>query len=49
MSLNTPKEVTLLAVQAGVDKSRLSVGNLLVLGLLAGAFIALGFLLDLHV
>ncbi|KTT02050.1 formate/nitrite transporter [Pseudomonas oryzihabitans] len=49
MSLNTPKEIALLAVQAGVAKSRLSIGNLLVLGFLAGAFIALGFLLDIHV
>lgn len=49
MSLNTPKEIALLAVQAGVTKSRLSVANLLVLGFLAGAFISLGFLLDIHV
>jgi len=49
MSLHSPKEIASLAVTAGINKSRLSVTNLLVLGFLAGAFIAIGFLLDLHV
>ncbi|EIC84076.1 formate/nitrite transporter family protein [Serratia sp. M24T3] len=49
MSLYSPKEIASLAVAAGVSKSRASVANLLILGFLAGAFIAIGFLLDLHV
>ncbi|MBS0970354.1 formate/nitrite transporter [Chimaeribacter arupi] len=49
MSLHTPKEIAAIAVQAGVVKSRASIMNLLILGFMAGAFIATGFLLDLHV
>jgi formate/nitrite transporter len=49
MSLYSPKEIASLAVAAGVSKSHASVSNLLLLGFLAGAFIATGFLLDLHV
>lgn len=49
MSLHTPKEIAQLAIQAGVVKSRASVSTLLILGFMAGAFIATGFLLDLHV
>lgn len=49
MSLHSPKEIAALAIQAGVNKSRASLANLLILGFLAGAFIATGFLLDIHV
>ena len=49
MSLHTPKEIAQLAIQAGVAKSRAPVSILLILGFMAGAFIATGFLLDLHV
>ncbi len=49
MSLHSPKEIAALAVQAGVNKSRAPLANLLILGFLAGAFIATGFLLDIHV
>jgi formate transporter len=49
MSLYSPKEIASIAVTAGVNKSHSSVLNLLILGFLAGAFIATGFLLDLHV
>ena len=49
MSLYSPKEIASIAVTAGVNKSHASVLNLLILGFLAGAFIATGFLLDLHV
>lgn len=49
MSFSTPKEIATLAVQAGVNKSHQSLQNLLILGFLGGAFIAIGFLLDLHV
>ena len=49
MSLHTPKEIAQLAIQAGVVKSRASFSTLMLLGFMAGAFIATGFLLDLHV
>lgn len=45
----TPPEIASAAVDAGVAKSRMSIGKLLVLGFLAGAFIALGGLVDLRV
>jgi formate/nitrite transporter len=49
MSLHSPKEIAAIAIQSGVTKSRLPVSTLLILGFMAGAFIAVGFLLDLHV
>lgn len=49
MSFSTPKEIAVLAVQAGITKSQSSLQNLMILGFLGGAFIAIGFLLDLHV
>ncbi|CCG87922.1 formate/nitrite transporter family protein [Erwinia piriflorinigrans] len=49
MSLHTPKEISAVAVQAGVIKSRTPVSSLLILGFLAGAFISFGFLLYLRV
>ncbi|WP_437609964.1 formate/nitrite transporter family protein [Erwinia sp. V71] len=49
MSLHTPKEIAAIAIQAGVNKSHASVSTLIILGFLAGAFIAMGFLLDIHV
>ncbi|MEI2263609.1 formate/nitrite transporter family protein [Erwinia sp. CGal63] len=49
MSLYSPKEIAAVAIQAGIAKSRSSVPTLLILGFIAGAFIATGFLLDLHV
>ena len=49
MSLHSPKEVAAIAVEAGATKNRYSIPALLVLGFLAGAFIALGFMLYLHV
>ncbi|MCL6522527.1 MAG: formate/nitrite transporter family protein [Firmicutes bacterium] len=44
-----PAEIARAAVEAGAAKARLSTGQLLVLGFLAGAFIALGGLLDVRV
>ncbi|MHC1741239.1 MAG: formate/nitrite transporter family protein [Anaerolineaceae bacterium] len=38
----TPREMTLKAEEIAVDKSRLSIRKLLLLGILAGAYIALG-------
>ncbi|CAH0201598.1 formate/nitrite transporter [bacteria symbiont BFo1 of Frankliniella occidentalis] len=49
MSLHTPKEIAAVAVESGVVKSRTPVSSLLILGFLAGAFIAFGFLLYIHV
>ena len=49
MSLNTPQQIADLAVEAGSKKAVLPVPAIIILGFLAGAFIALGFLLDIHV
>lgn len=49
MSINTPQQIAELTIEAGVKKSHLPTRSLLVLGFLAGAFIAIGFLLDIHV
>ncbi|WP_296256017.1 MULTISPECIES: formate/nitrite transporter family protein [unclassified Pseudomonas] len=49
MSINTPQQIAEITVDAGVKKSHLPTLSILVLGFLAGAFIALGFLLDIHV
>ncbi|WP_446717686.1 formate/nitrite transporter family protein [Erwinia sp. OLCASP19] len=49
MSLHSPKEIAAVAIQSGIAKHKASVSYLLILGFMAGAFIATGFLLDLHV
>lgn len=49
MSLNTPQQIAELAIETGTKKSHLPARTLLTLGFLAGAFIAMGFLLDIHV
>ncbi|WP_413732016.1 formate/nitrite transporter family protein [Sodalis sp. RH20] len=49
MSFHSPKEVAAIAVQTGATKSRAPLPYLLVLGCLAGAYIAIGFMLDIHV
>ncbi len=49
MSLATPKEIADAVVQTGVRKSSLALLPLLILGFMAGAFIAFGFLLDIRV
>jgi formate transporter len=48
MAFLTPQQIAAKAVETGTKKSSMSVSNLLVLGFLAGAFIALGFLLDIR-
>lgn len=48
-NFRSPAEIAALAVESGVAKAKLSIGKMLVLGFLAGAFIALGFLFDLRV
>jgi len=49
MSSYSPKEIAAFAIQSGVAKSQYSVATLIILGFMAGAFIAVGFLLDIHV
>lgn len=49
MAFHTPEEVAKIALDAGVKKANLSLSNTLVLGFLAGAYIAFGFLLDIRV
>ncbi len=48
MAFHTPQEIAKYAVGAGVRKAHMTIPNMLVLGFLAGAFIALGFLLDIR-
>ncbi|MFS2155916.1 formate/nitrite transporter family protein [Pseudomonas sp. Pseusp122] len=49
MSINTPQQIAEIAIEAGAKKAHLPLRSILVLGFLAGAFISLGFLLDIHV
>lgn len=49
MSLHTPKEIAAVAVKSGLSKSHSPISSLLILGFMAGAFIAFGFLLYIHV
>jgi formate transporter len=49
MGSNPPHKVAEIAIEAGTRKSRLPLTSMLVLGFLSGAFIALGFLLDVRV
>ncbi|SFU91433.1 formate/nitrite transporter family protein [Alicyclobacillus macrosporangiidus] len=45
----SPAEIARLAAQAGEEKTKYGIGKLLILGFLAGAFIALGALFDIRV
>ncbi|WP_203362604.1 formate/nitrite transporter family protein [Bacillus sp. REN10] len=49
MAFNKPDKITEIAIEAGVSKAKLPVPTMLILGFLGGAFIALGFLLDIRV
>ncbi|AAT60547.1 TPA: formate/nitrite transporter family protein [Bacillus anthracis] len=49
MSVFTPEEITELAANSGRKKAHLSLLPMLILGFFGGAFIALGYLLDIHV
>ncbi|OLU33889.1 formate/nitrite transporter family protein [Pseudomonas sp. PA27(2017)] len=49
MSVNTPQQIAVLVIHTGVRKSRMPLPSVLILGFLAGAFIALGFLLDIRI
>jgi formate/nitrite transporter len=49
MSFHSPQKITQISVETGIKKSKTTLSSLLVLGFLAGAFIAIGFLLDIRV
>lgn len=49
MAYYKPQQIAMNTVEAGVTKARSSWTQMMVLGFLAGAFIALGFLLDIRV
>ncbi|ANS76180.1 formate/nitrite transporter [Paenibacillus yonginensis] len=49
MAYYKPNEIADLVVDVGIKKARLSLLTMLVLGFLGGAFISLGFLLDIRV
>lgn len=49
MAFHTPKRIAELSIEAGTRKANLPFLTLLILGFLAGAFIALGYLLDIRV
>lgn len=49
MSFHVPGKIAGMAIEAGVQKTRLSLPTMLMLGFLGGAFISLGFLLDIRV
>ncbi|MDR0268237.1 formate/nitrite transporter family protein [Paenibacillus sp.] len=48
-SFSTPQQIKDIAIEVGEKKAKTSLPAVLVLGFLAGAFIALGFLLDIRV
>ncbi|WP_100331123.1 formate/nitrite transporter family protein [Bacillus xiapuensis] len=49
MAFHKPDKIAEVSINAGVSKANLSIANMLILGFLGGAFIALGFLLDIRV
>jgi len=49
MGYHQPQQIAKLSVDAGVRKAALPLKSMLVLGFLGGAFIALGYLLDIRV
>ncbi len=49
MSVYAPQEIAELAASSGQKKSLLPLLSMLILGFFGGAFIALGYLLDIHV
>ncbi|MET3688907.1 formate/nitrite transporter FocA (FNT family) [Priestia megaterium] len=49
MAFHKPDKMLNIALEAGISKTKLSLSYILMLGFLGGAFIALGFLLDVRV
>ncbi|WP_210366577.1 formate/nitrite transporter family protein [Bacillus sp. REN3] len=49
MAFKKPPEIAISAIEAGMNKSSMPVKNMLALGFLGGAFIAIGYLLDIRV
>lgn len=48
-AVHAPRQIAAITVQKGTEKTKLPLGSMLVLGFLAGAFIALGYLLAIRV
>jgi formate transporter len=46
---HSPQKIAEISIESGFKKSKMSFGTMLILGFFAGAFIALGFLLDIRV
>ncbi|XJZ29027.1 formate/nitrite transporter family protein [Bacillota bacterium Lsc_1132] len=49
MGYHKPERIAELAIEAGVNKTKLPIPNVFMLAFLGGAFISLGFLLDIRV
>ncbi|WP_409293737.1 formate/nitrite transporter family protein [Peribacillus sp. SCS-26] len=49
MSFHQPKQIAEISVEAGVKKAGMNLRSMLILGFLGGAFISIGFLLDIRV
>lgn len=49
MAFHKPKDIAAISVDSGIKKANLPLPQLLVLGFLAGAFISIGYLLDIRV
>jgi formate/nitrite transporter len=49
MAFHTPQRIAELSIEAGTRKANLPILTVLILGFLAGAFIAIGYLLDIRV
>lgn len=49
MAVNAPQKIAEITIDAGERKANLPLSTMLVLGFLGGAFIAIGFLLDIRV
>lgn len=49
MSIYTPQEIAQLAAKSGQKKAQLPLLSIFILGTFGGAFVALGYLLDIHV
>jgi formate transporter len=49
MAIHTPEQIAEISIRAGERKAALPFSSLLILGFLAGAFVAFGFLVDIRV
>lgn len=49
LAFHKPQKIAELTIETGVTKTKLPFSHMLLLGFLGGAFIALGYLLDIRV